>query len=84
MDDDRPWDAEEPSARADPTFRPVSTGLGVFTAVATPVAVYGLSRGGGPDWAIIAIGVLLGVIAGVLAGLAIERAQGLRQRGPHL
>lgn len=75
-DEDRPWLGEEPSARPDPTFHPVPTGLGVFTAIAVPVVVYGVTRAGGADGAIIALGILAGIVAGLLVAYVIVREGG--------
>ncbi len=44
MNADRPWEGEEPSARADPTFSSVPAALGVFLAVAGPVVFVAVSR----------------------------------------
>jgi hypothetical protein len=84
VDDDRPWLGEEPSARPDLTFRPVPTGIAVFTAVATPIAVWGLTWSGGPNGVVIAFAVLAGVVAGIAAGLGIERHGGEPPVGPRL
>ncbi|MFN8175402.1 MAG: hypothetical protein U0T02_10085 [Solirubrobacteraceae bacterium] len=72
VDPDRPWVGEEPSARPDPTFQPWPAGLGVFTAVAIPIVLFGLTRDGGTNGAIVALGILVGAIAGIAVGVAIH------------
>jgi hypothetical protein len=69
MDEDRPWQGEEPSARADPTFRPVPAAIGVFTAVAAPVIFSAVARPAGTNVLLVVIGLGAGLIAGVAAGL---------------
>lgn len=76
VDPDRPWLGDEPSARPDPTFEPWPAGLGVFTAVAIPIVLYGLTRDGGVNGAIVALGILIGAVAGIAAGVAIQRRGG--------
>lgn len=76
VDPDRPWLGDEPSARPDPTFESWPAGLGVFTAVAIPIVVIGLTRDGGVNWGIVALGVLIGAVAGIAVGTAIERRGG--------
>lgn len=85
LDEERPWLGEEPSARPDPTFHPVPAGIGVFTAIAVPIVVYGITRTNGPDGTIITIGVLIGIILGLVVGLIISREGGHPPgRGPRL
>lgn len=84
-DEDRPWLGEEPSARPDPTFHPVPAAIGVFTAIAVPVVVYGVTRSGGADGTIIGIGILAGIVVGLLVALVIVREGGHPPgRGPRL
>ncbi len=65
-------------------FDPLSTGLGVFAAVAIPIVVVGYTRPAGPNTTIIVVGVLVGLVAGFLAGLWVARRGGVVWRGPRL
>jgi hypothetical protein len=76
MDDDRPWQGAEPSARADLTFRPVPTAIGVFFAVAGPICFVGIARAAGTDALVVAIGLVAGVVVAVVAGLALAARGG--------
>jgi hypothetical protein len=87
QDDDR-WRRTDPPVRgpsAPPTLRfdPLATGLGVFVAVALPIAVVGFTRAT-VDTAVIAAGVVAGLLAGVLAGLWVASRGGEIWRGPRL
>jgi tetrahydromethanopterin S-methyltransferase subunit E len=69
VNEDRPWEGEEPSARPDTTFSPLPAAIGVFTAVAGPVAFAAVARDEGTNVLLLAIGLVAGVLAGVFAGL---------------
>jgi hypothetical protein len=89
LSDDERWRRTEPPGRGPSTpnnlrFDPLASGIGVFFAIAIPIAVVGYTRPGGTDGAIIAIGVLVGLIAGVAAGLWLAERDGDVWRGPRL
>lgn len=63
---------------------PLSTGLGVFAAVAVPIVVVGYSLSAGPNSAVIIIGVIVGLVAGLLVGLWVAERDGEVWRGPRL
>ncbi len=65
-------------------FDPLSTGLGVFVAVAVPIVVIGYSQTAGPNSSIIIIGVIAGLVAGLLVGLWVASKDGYIWRGPRL
>jgi hypothetical protein len=81
---DRPGPASEPTGRPDLTFNPVATGIGVFTAVATPVAAVGLSMTGDLQTLIPGLGVVVGLLSGLAAGLWLDRRDGIVWNGPQL
>ncbi|HWF34689.1 MAG TPA: hypothetical protein VG295_04945 [Solirubrobacteraceae bacterium] len=81
---DRPGRADEPAGRPDLTFDPLATGIGVFTAVAAPVAAVGLSLSGQMQALIPGLGVVLGLLSGLLAGLWLDRRDGRVWNGPQL
>jgi hypothetical protein len=73
--EDRPWLGEEPTARPDPTLKPIPSGLAAFTAIATPFVIYGVSRDhGGGHWVL--IGVLVAAIVGLVVIAVIDRYGG--------
>jgi hypothetical protein len=76
MDEDRPWEGEEPSARPDPTFRPVPAAIGVFTAVAAPIVFYAVARAGGTDVTVLVVGLGVALVAAVAAGLFVAARGG--------
>ncbi len=65
-------------------FDPLSTGLGVFAAVAIPIVVVGYTRPAGANTTIIVVGVLVGLVAGFLVGRWVARRDGVVWRGPRL
>jgi hypothetical protein len=65
-------------------FDPLSTGLGVWAAVAIPIVVVGYTRTAGPNTTIILAGVLVGLVAGLLVGLWVAHRGGVIWRGPRL
>jgi hypothetical protein len=81
---DRPGPAGEPTGRPDLTFNPLATGIGVFTAVATPVAAFGLSLSGHLHTLIPGVGVVAGLLSGLAAGLWLDRRDGRVWNGPQL
>jgi hypothetical protein len=87
-DDDR-WrrtdpPASGPSSPPDLRFNPLATAIGVLFAVAVPIVVVGLTRSGGANAAIIAVGIIAGLLAGLLAGLWVAHRDGRIWRGPQL
>ena len=68
----------------DVSFNPLATAIGVFTAIAIPVAVVGYTRPGGSNGKIIVIGVVIALIIGVIAGVWVARRGGRVWRGPQL
>jgi hypothetical protein len=79
MTEDRPWLGEEPSGRPDPTFDPLTTGIGVFFGVAGPIVFAGVARAEGTNWAIVALGVAIGIFVGAMVALWLDGRGG---RGP--
>ncbi len=89
MTDDDRWRRTEPplsgpSAPPDLRFNPLATAVGVFTAVAIPIAVVGYTRQAGANTTIIAAGVIVGLVAGLLVGLWVGHRNGRVWRGPQL
>ena len=84
MTGDRRGRATEPTGRPDLTFDPLATGIGVFTAVAAPVAAVGLSLSGHLHMLIAGAGVVLGLLMGLAAGLWLDRRGGRVWNGPQL
>jgi hypothetical protein len=87
-DDDR-WRRSEPPPRGPSTphdlrFNPLSTGIGVFLAIAIPAVVLGYTRAAGPNGLIIGLGIAIGLIAGLFAGLWVASRDGEVWRGPQL
>jgi hypothetical protein len=81
---DRRGRAGEPTGRADLTFDPVATGIGVFTGVAAPVVVVGLAVTGPMHALLPGLGVALGLLSGLAAGLWLDRRDGRVWNGPQL
>jgi len=65
-------------------INPLAGGIAIFTAVAIPIVVVGLTRTGGANGMIIAIGIVVGLLAGVLAGIWLARRGGRVWRGPRI
>lgn len=65
-------------------FDPLSTGLGVWAAVAIPIVVVGYTRPAGSNTTIIVLGVLIGLVAGLLVGIWVAHRGGVIWRGPRL
>jgi hypothetical protein len=65
-------------------FDPLTTGLGVFAAVAIPIIVIGYTRPSGANATIIVIGIVAGLAVGILAGLWVAHRGGRIWRGPQL
>ena len=84
MNEERRGRAGEPTGRADLTFNPLATGIGVFTAVAAPVAAVGLSLSGHLHMLVAGAGVVLGLLTGLAAGLWLDRRDGRVWNGPQL
>lgn len=84
MNEDRPWEGEEPSARADPTFSPVPAALGVFLAVAGPVVFVAVSRPEGTNRILLGIGLIAGLLVAVGVGMWLARRGGRVQDRPPL
>lgn len=84
MSEDRPWEGDEPSARADNTFSPVPAGLGVFTAIAGPIAFAAVARDTGTNVLLLVIGLGAGALAGVIAGLWLASRGGRVSDRPNL
>jgi hypothetical protein len=74
----------EPTGRPDLTFNPLATGIGVFTAVAAPVAAVGLSLSGRMHTLVACGGVVLGLLSGLVAGLWLDHRDGRVWNGPQL
>lgn len=79
MNEDRPWLGDEPTGRVDPTFRPIPTGIGVFSAVAAPIVFAAVIHSGGTSWPLFVIGIGIGLIAGFIAYFVMDARDG---RGP--
>jgi len=73
-----------PSVPPDLMINPLAGGIAIFTAVAIPIVVVGLTRTGGANGMIIAIGIVVGLLAGVLAGIWLARRGGRVWRGPRI
>jgi hypothetical protein len=76
-----------PSRASKPTdtrFNPLSTAIGVFTAIAIPAFVVGYTRPGGSNSTIILLGVVIAIVIGVIAGLWVSARGGRVWRGPQL
>jgi hypothetical protein len=84
VNEDRRGRASEPTGRPDLTFNPLAAGIGVFTAVAAPVAAVGLSLSGHLHTPVAAAGVVLGLLSGLVAGLWLDRRDGRVWNGPQL
>jgi hypothetical protein len=88
IDDDESGSSQPPergpSTPPDLKFDPLSTGIGVFAAVAIPIVVVGYTRSAGPNNTIILIGVAAGLLAGIIAGLWVAHREGRVWRGPRL
>ena len=65
-------------------FDPLSTGLGVFAAVAIPIIVVGYTRPSGSNTTIIVIGIAAGIVFGIIAGMWVAHRGGRVWRGPQL
>lgn len=74
----------DPTGRPDLTFNPLAAGIGVFTAVAAPVAAVGLSLSGHLHTLIACAGVVLGLLSGLAAGLWLDHRDGRVWNGPQL
>lgn len=74
----------DPTGRPDLTFNPLATAIGVFTAVAAPVAAVGLSLSGSLHTPVAVGGVVLGLISGLAAGLWLDHRDGKVWNGPQL
>ena len=81
MDEDRPWEGEEPSARPDLSFPPGPTAVAVFLAVAGPICFVGIAHRGGTNAAVVALGIVVGTVVAVAVGLALSARGG---RGPNV
>ena len=82
MSDEDRWRRSEPNGQGPSTpttvrFDPFATALGVFFAIAVPVAVVGYTRTGGTNTAIIAIGIVAGLLASVLVGIWLAHRDGI-------
>jgi hypothetical protein len=76
--------AADPTGRPDLTFNPLAAGLGVFTAVAAPVVIIGLSLSGHMHSLVMGAGVVLGLLIGLATGLWLDRRGGKVWNGPQL
>ena len=87
-DHDRWPDREQlkrgPSTPPTLRFDPLSTGLGVFAAVAIPIIVVGYTRPSGSNTTIIVLGILAGIVFGIIAGMWVAHRSGRVFRGPQL
>jgi hypothetical protein len=85
---DRWPDREElkrgPSTPPTLRFDPLSTGLGVFAAVAIPIIVVGYTRPSGSNTTIIVLGIAAGLVFGIIAGMWVAHRGGRGWRGPQL
>ena len=84
MSEERPGRASEPTGRPDLTFHPVATAIGVFTAVAAPLAAVGLSLSGRLHTLVTGAAVVAGLLAGLAVGLWLDRRDGRVWNGPQL
>lgn len=89
MTDDDRWRENEtpatgPSRPPDLHFNPLATAIGVFTAVAAPIVLYGYTRPAGTKGTIIALGVVIGLLVGIIAGIWVAHRGGRVWRGPQL
>ena len=84
MNEDRRGRASEPTGRPDLTFNPLAAGIGVFTAVAAPVAAVGLSLSGHLHTLNACAGVVHGLLSGLAAGLWLDHRDGRVWNGPQL
>ncbi|HEY5316497.1 MAG TPA: hypothetical protein VIJ20_00850 [Solirubrobacteraceae bacterium] len=84
MNGDRPGRANDPTGRPDLTFNPLAAGIGVFTAVAAPVAAVGLSLSGRMYTLVTGAGIVLGLLIGLAAGLWLDHRDGRVWNGPQL
>lgn len=84
MNGDRRRRASEPTGRPDLTFNPLATGIGVFTAIATPVAAVGLSLSGRLHTLLTGAGIVVGLLSGLAVGLWVDRRGGRVWNGPQL
>lgn len=82
MNEDRPWDGEEPPGRPDLSFPPVPTAIAAFCAVAAPIVFGGIAAGvrraGDPLASVMVVGVLLGIVAGAVTFFVLARARDRR------
>jgi len=76
--------ASEPTGRPDLTFNPLASGIGVFTAVAAPLAAVGLSLTGELHKLVTGAAVVLGLLSGLVAGIWIDRRGGRVWNGRQL
>jgi hypothetical protein len=76
--------AEDPTGRPDLTFNPLAAGLGVFTAIAAPVVIIGLSLSGHMHSLVMGAGIVLGLLLGLASGLWLDRRGGKVWNGPQL
>lgn len=76
--------AEDPTGRPDLTFNPLAAGVGVFTAVAAPVVIVGISLSGHMHSLVMGAGVVLGLLSGLTTGLWLARRGGKVWNGPQL
>ena len=84
MTDDRPRRPSEAAGRPDLTFNPLAAGIGVFTAVAAPLAAVGLSLSGRLHTVVAIAGVAVGLLAGLVAGVWVDHRGGRVWNGPQL
>ena len=68
----------------DLTINPLAGGIGVFTAIAIPIVVVGLTRTGGANGVIIGIGIVVGLLAAVLFGIWLAHRGGKVWSGPRI
>lgn len=89
MSEQDPWRSSEPDDHGPSKpntlrFDPFATALGVFFAIAIPVAVVGYTRPDGTNATIIAIGVVAGLAVGVMVGIWLSHRDGIVWRGRQL
>jgi hypothetical protein len=87
MDDDR-WRRMQPpstgpSAPQDLHFNPLASAIGVFAAIAVPVAVFAYARPA-DSTRILVFGIVVAAVVGVFAGLWVAHRGGRIWRGPQL